>query len=757
MADSDKDKASRKPNNGSSDANKGNAKAKRPAGRSGQPQKKKPGRPASKAAGARTRPKKSKPQARPKWVKPTILTTIAALVIAPFVAFAAAYIVTDVPEPSELVTKQVSQIFASDGETQLAKIVPPDGNRTQVPIEQVPEVTRHAVLAAEDREFYTNSGFSFTGFGRAIIGQLTGNPSAGGGSTITQQYVKNMVVGNDYSYMRKVKELVYSVKMANEWSKDEVLSAYLNTIYFGRNAYGIDSAARAYFGIPASDLNVAQSAVLAAAIQRPSQLDPWTNREESELRWNYVLDGMVSSGWLDPHERAGLIYPDTIDPALNQAYTEADGTNGLIKNQVMAELTSLGITEDEVQTLGLRITTTIDQKAQEATVDAVKKNLADEQAKTRVATVSIEPGTGAVRAYYGGEDAGGYDYANAPLQTGSTFKIFGLAAALQQGIPTSAYYSSDPFTLPGGITVKNVDQGCGSCTIKEALKKSYNTSFLRLQADLKNGSQDTADMAHALGVARSLPGIEKTLTENGNQPYEGVILGQYQSRPLDMAHAMATLANYGVWHKEYFVEKIETVDGKVLYQHEKSEGERRVSEKVATNVLDAMAPIAAWSNGNNLAGGRPSASKTGTTQLGDTGSNKDAWMLGATPQLATAVWAGTSDNSPLLNSWGGLMYGSNLPAELWKDIEDNALQGKSVEKFKAAESIGWASGKYTYAPPPVATTRRNEPTPEEAPTPDGQAPGAPAVSGTPDGQAPAAPGGGGGGLLPDLLLPLLGG
>ncbi|ATV80786.1 Penicillin-binding protein [Corynebacterium pseudotuberculosis] len=719
MADSDKDKASRKSNNGSSGASKGNAKAKRPAGRSGQPQKKKPGRPAGKAtAGARarsSRPKKSKQQARPAWVKPTVLTGIAALIVAPFVAFAAAYIVTDVPEPSELVTKQVSQIFASDGETQLAKIVPPDGNRTQVPINQVPEVTRHAVLAAEDREFYTNSGFSFTGFGRAIIGQLTGNPSAGGGSTITQQYVKNMVVGNDYSYLRKVKELVYSVKMANEWSKDEVLGAYLNTIYFGRNTYGIDSAARAYFGIPASDLNVAQSAVLAAAIQRPSQLDPWTNREESELRWNYVLDGMVSSGWLDPHERAGLVYPETIDPASTRHTPEADGTNGLVKNQVMAELTSLGITEDEVQTLGLRITTTIDQKAQQATVEAVKES-GRRAGKTRVAAVSVEPGTGAVRAYYGGEDADGYDYANAPLQTGSTFKIFGLAAALQQGIPTSAYYSSEPFTLPGGITVKNVDKGCGSCTIKEALKKSYNTSFLRLQGDLKNGSQDTADMAHALGVARSLPGIEKTLTENGNQPYEGVILGQYQSRPLDMAHAMATLANYGVWHKEYFVEKIETVDGKVLYQHEKSEGERRVSEKVATNVLDAMAPIAAWSNGNSLAGGRPSAAKTGTTQLGDTGSNKDAWMVGATPQLATAVWAGTSDNSPLLNSWGGLMYGSNLPAELWKDIEDNSLQGKSVEKFKSAESIGWASAKYTYAPPPVATTRRNEPKPEEVPT-----------------------------------------
>lgn len=646
----------------------------------------------TKASGGKRQLKK-----KSKTLRNSLLALLLVIILIPFVAFGIGYTTATVPKPGELETKQVTEIYASDSTTELARIVPPEGNRREVSLDTVPEDTRHAVLAAEDREFYSNNGFSITGFARAALGQITGNASAGGGSTITQQYVKKMVVGEEYSYTRKAKELVYSVKMANEWSKDQVLEAYLNTIYFGRNAYGIDAAAQAYFGIPASQLDVSQSAVLAASIQRPSQLDPWYNREEAEDRWNYVLDGMVSSGWLDATTRANLVYPETIDPTLTSAYTEAEGTNGHIKNQVMSELASVGITEEDVETKGLRVTTTIDPQVQNATVDAVRSNLEGESGKIRMAAVSIEPATGAVRGYYGGEDATGYDYANAALQTGSTFKVFGLTAAVAQGIPTSTYYSSDPYTLPGGITVTNDDGGgCGACSIKTALLKSYNTSFLRLQDDLENGTQDTADMAHKLGVAESLPGIDKTLTENGGQPYEGVILGQYQSRPLDMAHALATLANYGVRHDAYFVEKVETAEGEVLYQHDANASAQEVVPSwVATNVLDAMLPIASYSNGNVLAGGRQSAAKTGTAQLGDTGYNKDAWMIGATPQLATAVWAGTDDNSPLLNSWGGLMYGSGLPASTWKDILDGALEDKPNETFKPAEEMGfYKEGSY---------------------------------------------------------------
>nr|WP_245625676.1 transglycosylase domain-containing protein [Corynebacterium lowii] len=625
----------------------------------------------------------------------TSVIVLGLLILLPIAGFMKAYIMAKVPEPEELSAKQVSQIYTSDSSEELARIVPPDGNRQQIPYDEIPESMRNAVLAAEDREFWTNPGFSLTGFGRAVLGQVRGDSSAGGGSTITQQYVKNMLVGNEHSVERKLRELVYSTKMANEWSKEEVLSAYLNTVYFGRNAYGVESASQAYFGKHAAELTPEESAVLAAAIQRPSQLDPWINRSEAELRWNYVLDGMVEIEGLTPQQRAQAVYPETTDPASYSAYTEADGTNGMIKNQVMAELETLGITEEDVTTRGLKITTTIDKQAQEATVNAVHNNLQGEQPNIRTAAVSVEPATGAVRSYYGGEDAHGWDYANAGLQTGSTFKIFGLAAALQQGIPLSTGYSSDPVTLPGNITVNNVEGfNCGFCSIKDALKYSHNTSFIRLQNDLANGTQDTADMAHALGIARSLPGIPQTLTENGNQPYEGIVLGQYQSRPLDMAVAVATLTNRGVWQQPHFVQKVETANREVLYERESQEGERRVSEVVADNVIDAMQPIANYSNGKTLAGGRPSASKTGTTQLGDSGYNKDAWMVGSTPQLATAVWVGTEDNSPLLNAWGGLMYGSGLPTDIWKATLDGALEGRDFEDFAPAGPVTWGVGSY---------------------------------------------------------------
>ncbi|MCS5480095.1 penicillin-binding protein [Corynebacterium sp. YIM 101645] len=659
--------------------------------------------------GERSREQKAGQEGRRRPVLLAVLGGLLALILIPLGVFLVVYSTIDVPEPEELTSAQVSSIYASDSSTELARVVPPEGNRRQVPLEQVPEPLQNAVLAAEDREFWTNQGFSFTGFGRAVVGQITGNTSAGGGSTITQQYVKNALVGDDHSYVRKARELVYSVKMTNQWSKEDILAAYLNTVYLGRNAYGVEAASHAYFAKPVTELNTQEAAMLAATIQLPSQLDPWSNPQGAEGRWNYVLDGMVEMGVLAPEERAGMVYPETRDPAEYSAYTEATGTNGMIKNHVINELQSIGITEEEVTTRGLRITTTIDPQAQESTIQAVRTNLAQLQDDARAGVVSVEPGTGAVRAYFGGEDAAGWDYGNAALQTGSTFKIFGLAAALQQGIPLSAVYDSSPVTLPGNIVVNNWDGGsAGYTTLSEALKHSYNTSFIRLQDDLTNTTQDTADMAHALGVAESLPGVPATLTENGAQPYEGIILGQYQTRPIDMATALATLANGGVWHQTHFVERVETGDGELLYQHETGDGERRVAEVVADNLLYAMQPIAAYSNGSSLAGGRPSASKTGTAQLGDTGRNKDAWMVGTTPQLATAVWVGTADNTTAIyNEWGGNMFGSGSPSRIWKAAMDGAHQGKDVEQFASPGPINFGTGipaggnGMRYAPAPV--------------------------------------------------------
>ena len=655
-----------------------------------------------------------------------VLAVLFVLVGIPALLFGYAYTQYDVPGPKELQPSQISTIVAGDGETQLAKLVPPEGNRRQVTLDEIPDYVEDSVLAAEDREFWTNSGFSFTGLGRAVLGKLTGDSSAGGGSTITQQYVKNTLVGDEYSYVRKIRELIYSVKMTNEWAKEDILNAYLNTVYFGRNAYGIEAASNAYFDKDAKDLTVEEGAMLAGLIQSPSVLDPWVDEERSQNRWNYVMDGLVEMGDLDAAERSQMAFPETRDPSEYSAYTEAPGAYGHIKNQVTEELARVGITEDQLATGGLKVTTTIDMTVQNASTDAAHEQLAVLQEDARAAAVTIDPATGAVRGYFGGDDSNGWDYANSPLQTGSVFKIMALAAALQQGIDLNTYYSSAPYQLPGSQIVTNVGGGCGSCSIAEALKNSYNTSFLRLQDDLENKMQDTADMAHALGVARSLPGIEKTLTENGGTPYEGIALGQYQSRPLDMATAMATLTNQGVWHQPHFVQKVENANGEVLYENPTDGGERRVSANVANNVISAMQPIAAWSNGA-LAGGRPSASKTGTTQLGDTGQNKDAWMVGSTPQLATAVWVGTADNtSAIFNQWGGIMYGSDAPTKIWKSILDTSLANAEQQPFPQAYPINygvgsWGSG-YVYDPSQTTTWDQTPASPEgEAAEGEGEA------------------------------------
>lgn len=621
---------------------------------------------------------------------PWIVLIIAAIfIVIPGGMFAYAYVQYEVPEPEDLANNQISTIYASDNNTQIARIVPPEGNRTHVSLDEIPDYVESAVLAAEDRDFWTNSGFSFTGFVRAALGKVTGDDSAGGGSTITQQYVKNTLVGNEVSYVRKARELVYSIKMTNQWSKEDILNAYLNTVYFGRNAYGLQAASLAYFDKNVEDLTVEEGAMLAGIIQAPSNWDPAVDAEQSEQRWNYVLDGLVEMDALPAEDRAGMEFPHTVEPSSVSAYTEATGANGHIKNQVIAELEEVGISEDDVNTRGLRITTTIDPTVQNASVDAVDANLAPLQEDARAAAVTIDPSTGAVRGYYGGNEAEGWDYANGPTETGSTFKVMALAAALQQGIPLSQTYSSAPYDL-SGITVGNVDGNtCGVCSIEEALMHSYNTSFMRLQADLENTTQDTADMAYALGVAKSLPGIERTLTENGKQPYEGIVLGQYRSRPLDMAVAMATLTNRGVWHDPYFVQRVETNSGEVLYEHPVDEGERRVSQQVADNVIQAMKPIAGWSNGA-LAGGRESAAKTGTHQLGDTGLNKDTWMIGSTPQLATAVWVGAADNaSAINNAWGGVMYGAGAPTQIWKQILDTSLADAEWESFPQAVPVSY--------------------------------------------------------------------
>ena len=688
----------------------------------------------------------------PVWT--TVILLAVVVIVIPLIIVGVTYSRTEIPSPGSVQTNQISEIYQSDGTTMIGRIVPPEGNRTLVEIDAIPVHVRNAVIAAEDRSFYTNEGYDPTGIGRAVIGQVTGEDSAGGGSTITQQYVKNTMVGDAPTYERKAKELIIAAKMTQEWSKDQILGAYLNTIYFGRGAYGIGAAATAYFNKPVEALTVEEGALLAGVIQSPSALDPLNSPEASEARWNYVMDGMREMGAIDAQQRGNASFPQVVEDPQAVEQNVGDPTNGPIRRQVLAELAMSGLDEQMLNTRGLKITTTINPQTQESVVDAARTYMEGESSDNRAAVVSVNPRTGGVIGYYGGEEAEGWDYANAPLQTGSTFKIFGVAAALDQGIGLGTQVSSAPVTT-GDVTVTNVGgQSCGTCSIAQALKMSLNTSFIRIQRMLDNGANDVRDMAHRVGIPKEIPGLPwETLTEQGEDPYDGLILGQYPIRVRDMATGLATFAAEGVHRPTHFIEKVETADGEVLLDNSSIEGEEVVDADVANNLTSAMQPIAAYSNGHTLAGGRPSASKSGTTQLGETGYNKDAWFVGYTPSNATAVWVGTDDNKPLFTAAGGTMYGATTPADIWKAAMDGALSGTEWESFPEPGYIGGQAGvaqwegsgtsggqsqytEETYYPQPTQAPSQAEP----APTP--QAPGPLTL------QVPG---------LPEIVIPGMGG
>ena len=662
-------------------------------------------------------------------VRRWLAVAAAVFVVLPLLTFGMAYVIVDVPKPGDIRTNQVSTILASDG-SELAKIVPPDGNRVDVDINEVPVHVRNAVMAAEDRDFYTNPGFSISGFARAVRNNVFGGDIQGG-STITQQYVKNALVGDQRSgvggLIRKAKELVISTKMSQQWSKDAVLQAYLNIIYFGRSAYGISAASKAYFDKPVAELTISEGALLAALIQRPSTLDPAVDPDGALVRWNWVLDGMVTIGALSEQDRGLQVFPQTVAPDKAKTENLTTGPNGLIERQVTRELLELfNIDQDTLNTQGLQITTTIDSQAQNAADDAVANYLDGQMPDMRAAVVSIDPRTGGVKAYYGGSDATGFDFAQAGLPTGSSFKVFALVAALEQGMGLGYQVDSSPLKVNDKLTINNSEgESCGNCSIAEGLKRSLNTVYYRLMLKLKNGPVDVAEAAHRAGVVESFPGVEHTLSEDGlgGPPTPGVVLGKYETRVIDMASAYATLAASGIYHRPHFVEKVVNAQGEVLFDlaGEDNTGERRIEKPVADNVIAAMQPIPGWSNGHTLSGGRTSAAKTGTHQLGDTGANRDAWMVGFTPSLSTAVWVGTvKGDQPLVNSWGGSVYGSGLPADIWKATMDGALKGTDFESFPTPTEVGGYAGLPAPPPPPV----RPNPPPVEGPVGPPPDPGA---------------------------------
>ena len=552
----------------------------------------------------------SDPPAR-RWIRrilPSWRIVLAVLVVAVFIVStvaAVAYARTDVPAPGELATAQVTMVTYRDGED-LGRFQ--QQNRVNVGLADVPEHVRHAVLSAEDRSFYSNAGISPTAIARALWNNLHGGDIQGA-STITQQYAKiALTQDTEQTYARKVREALVALKLARETNKDQVLEDYLNTVYFGRGAYGIQTASQAYFGKPVGELTVAEGAALAALIQAPSRFEKPQFRDQLQARWTYSLNGMVAEQWLSPAERARSDFPEFIE---KREVNRLAGPTGYLLANVQRELSDRGFTEADIDAGGLRVTTTYDADAQAAAVAAVQSQAPTRAAEgLRVGITAVTPGTGAVVASYGGRDFVVDQFDNATqgrAQPGSTFKPFALTAALEEGISLRSRFNGN-----SGLRFKEYDSGrpvpnfgnssYGSIDLVKATANSVNTVFVAL--GLEVGPLSVVETAVRAGVPQDTPALD---------PFPSVVLGVADTRVIDVADAYATFAAQGVQADPYVVQSVTGPDGTLLYQAD-PRPERVFAEDVMADATYALTQVVERGSGSRARElDRPVAGKTSTT------------------------------------------------------------------------------------------------------------------------------------------------
>ncbi|MFC4460678.1 transglycosylase domain-containing protein [Pseudonocardia nematodicida] len=665
-------------------------------------------------------------------IRYSLVGTAASVVLLPLLVLGLGWLMFPVPSPDDAVQNQIATVSFADGD-QLARLVPEQGNRIRVSMDAIPVHVREAVLAAEDRSFYSNPGFDLTGIARAVLNQLSGG--AGGGSTITQQYVKNTLVGNDATYWRKYKELVISLKVSGQKSKDEILNDYLNAIYYGRGAYGIESASLAYYGKPAAQLSPSEGALLAGIIQSPSNWDPAVAPERAEARWNFVLDGMMSQGWLSEADRRAAVFPETIPPENTSRSSSLTDERGHILNAVRAELGSLGISEQAFAQGGLQVTTTIDPARQQELTESVRARMEGQPEVLRTGAVAIDPRTGGIVGYYGGANGTGLDYAQVMKQPGSTFKPFAVLAGLLSDPPIGLGTVYDGSERPG---LRNAEgANCPSCDLKQAMTISNNVVFTQLAREV--GPQKVADAARLAGITAPM-----------EEPDARLPLGNKEVTPVQLASSYATIAAGGVWHAPHLVSSVVDSDGRLLYEYEPGDGEQRFSDQVARNVTEAMIDVVSHDD-LDLPRGQVAAGKTGTVQSRFEGENNDAWFAGFTPELATAVWVGTDRNDPIRNAAGSPINGRDLPAAVWQGFMSSAVRGGEVAEFPTFRALGSTPSSLSanepatpVAPPtstaPEPTTPEEPAAPDVAPPPEDGAPPPPDQQETPAGpDGPGAP------------------
>jgi membrane peptidoglycan carboxypeptidase len=594
--------------------------------------------------------------------------------------FGFAYFTVSIPDPNAYVNSQSTIIQYADG-SEIGRIG--SENRTVVTLAEIPVQVRNAVMAAEDRGFYSNRAFSPTGIARAVWNNVRGG-SLQGGSTITQQYAKTAFLTPERSIQRKIKELVIAIKLENQFTKDEILENYLNTIYFGRGSYGVQTASQVYFATTVDQLTTAQSAVLASILRSPGLYDPGFKKENLprlEKRFAYVIDGMVEAKWLDAEKAKKIKFP-VINPRVTSGALA--GPKGYVISWVEKELNKLGFTDEQLLIGGYIIKTTLVKDAQEAAVAAVNKEAPTKAPENlHIGLAAIKPGTGEILAMYGGQDYLKYQF-NAATQGiasgGSSFKAFALVAALEQGIPLTSVWNGDsPKVYDDGIgrpyVVNNYGgETWGNTSLLNATIHSINTIYVPL--GIKAGVEKVVDVARRAGIPESVEMIASP----------SVSLGSSSPHVIDLANAYATFAAQGVYAKTFIINEVQGPNKGILYQG-RIQAQEVFRKDVMADLTYALNQITIKGTAAVVGArlNRPAAGKTGTSN-----DNAAAWFNGYTPEVAASVAFYRDNATESLNGIGGLtsVTGGSFPARIWAEFVKGYLGKAPIQEFPPASNIG---------------------------------------------------------------------
>ena len=625
-------------------------------------------------------------------------------------------------------------------------------NRFVVPLDDIDPNLQDAVVAVEDHRFYEHRGLDFEAIARAAIENIESFSIQEGGSTITQQLIKNTYIAQEQrmipSFQRKFAEASLAWQYEGEHSKEEILEQYLNTVYFGANAYGAEAASRTYFNKSAADLTLPESALLAGIINLPGVYDPFNDPKTAKERRNVVLDRMLEYGYITEKEHAEAVKADL---TLSRGRVEHENDNEYFLNAVRRELAE-EYGDDTVYAGGLEIHTTLDPKLQELANTAVDTIVDPEAGDPSAALVSVDPATGAVRAMVGGSDFDQVKFnlaTQAHRQAGSSFKPFVYAEAIDQGVSPETTYVSKHLEVPMGeysdpYVVDNYDYiERGPITLEKALAESDNTVFVQLALDL--GLENVVEKAHEMGITSKVEAYPSTAIGGLG---EGVT-------PLEMASAYSTLPNAGVHMKPYLVQratKEENGEEIVVEQHRLRE-ETALSRDEAAMVTQALRGVitdgtASYYHDLDEEIGRPAAGKTGTTN-----NFVDAWFIGFIPQLSTSVWVGYPDERRPMVNLNGLseVNGENYPLDIWSLYMQDAVAMFPEQDFDVPSpylNLQIKTDGHAVAPPETTAedtdeatenTDTQEDTGEEAnPYPNNQ-PAGPTQPAQPRGQPASSP------------------